>query len=107
MQKNKKIKNFNLKYNQTKVFSKAKEVFSLVTNIPSYTILKNTKLTIIDNNILIEGYKSVEEYYSHYIKIIAIGSSIIIDGENLDISEINDENITIKGNILSLNFDKK
>ena len=103
----KKNNKINLKNNQTKVFSKAKEIFSLVTNIPSYAISSNTKLTIIKNNILIEGYKSVEEYYSHYIKIIAIDFNIIIDGENLDISEINDESIVIEGNIYSLNFNKK
>ena len=106
--KNKKNKDkIKLNYNQTKVFSKAKDIFSYITNIPSYTIANNTKLTIINNNILIEGYKAVEEYYNHYIKIIAIDFNIIIDGENLDISEINDENIVISGNIASLNFNKK
>ena len=103
--KRKKI-NINLNEKGSKLFSKAKEVFSVVTNIPDYVVDKVTKITMINNNLLIEGYKAVDEYNENYIKITAIDMEIVIDGKDLDISEINDEDIIIKGKIYSLNFRK-
>ncbi len=88
-----------------KIFSSAKDVFSNATNIPEYIASNSTKITLIDNKkILIESYKCIDEYYTHYIKINTSNLSVIIDGKDLNIKEITDEDLIITGSIVSVNF---
>ena len=103
----KKNKYKNIRSNSNKIFSKAKEIFSTMTDIPNYVLANISKITMISNEqILIEGYKAVDEYYTHYIKILGINIEIIIDGKELDIKEINEEDIMVEGKIYSINFKK-
>lgn len=84
---------------------KVRDVFSEIIDIPSYVISDSSKTTIVDNkSVLIEGYKNVVDYYSHYIKIRGNRVEFIIDGKNLDIKEITDEDLVITGEIYSVNF---
>ncbi len=87
------------------ISSKFRDVFSEMVDIPNYIISDSSKITMIDNkNILIEGYKNVVDYYLHYIKIRGNNIEIVIDGKNLDIKEITDEDLVITGIIYSVNF---
>lgn len=87
------------------ISSKFRDVFSEMVDIPNYIISNSSKITMIDNNnILIEGYKNVVDYYLHYIKIRGNNLEIVIDGKNLDIKEITDEDLVITGTIYSVNF---
>ena len=89
------------------ISSKVRDVFSEMVDIPNYIISNSSKITMIDNsNILIEGYKNVVDYYLHYIKIRANNIEIVIDGKNLDIKEITDDDLVITGTIYSVNFKK-
>ena len=75
--------------------------------LPQEIVDKSTKITAIDdNNILIEGYKKIEDYYDNYIKIKANNMDIVIDGVGLDIKEINDYELVIEGKIYSINYKK-
>ena len=86
---------------------KIRKAFSDAVDIPSYAIANTTKTTILeDNNILIEGYKSIEDYFTNYIKVKCNTLSIVIDGKDLDIKEITDDDLVIKGEIFSINFKK-
>lgn len=86
----------------------AKERISDFLELPKEIILKSTKITIIeDNNILIEGYQNIVDYFDNYIKIKANNMFIIIDGMNLDIKEITDFELVIDGKIYSINYQKK
>ena len=75
--------------------------------LPQEIVDKSTKITAIDdNNILIEGYKKIEDYYDNYIKIKTNNMDIVIDGVGLDIKEINDYELVIEGKIYSINYKK-
>lgn len=92
---------------KTKINS-AKERISEFLELPKEIILKSTKITVIeDNNILIEGYQNIVDYFDNYIKIKANNMFIIIDGVNLDIKEITDFELVIDGKIYSINYQKK
>lgn len=84
-----------------------KEKISEFLELPKEIMLKSTKITSIENsNILIEGYQKIIDYYDNYIKIKANNIDIVIDGENLDITEITDYELVIEGKIYSLNYQK-
>lgn len=87
--------------------SNAKDKFSEFLELPQEIVDKSTKITAIDdNNILIEGYKKIEDYYDNYIKIKTNNMDIVIDGVGLDIKEINDYELVIEGKIYSINYKK-
>ena len=85
--------------------SDAREKFSCFLELPQEVISKSTKLTSINNNnILIEGYKQIIDYYDDYIKIRANNMDILIDGKNLDIKEITDFELVVEWDIYSINY---
>ena len=87
------------------ISSKFRDIFSEMVDIPDYIISNSSKITMVDNkNILIEGYKNVVDYYLHYIKIKGNNVEIVIDGKNLDIKEITDDDLVITGTIYSVNL---
>ena len=87
--------------------SNAKDKFSEFLELPQEIVDKSTKITAIDdNNILIQGYKKIEDYYDNYIKIKTNNMDIVIDGVGLDIKEINDYELVIEGKIYSINYKK-
>lgn len=95
------VKNIGIKES----ISDAREKFSCFLELPQEVISKSTKLTSINNNnILIEGYKQIIDYYDDYIKIRANNMDILIDGKNLDIKEITDFELVVEGAIYSINY---
>ncbi len=87
--------------------SDAKNKFTEFLELPTEVVSNSTKITSIENtDILIEGYKQIIDYYDDYIKIKAHNMDIVIDGKNLDIMEITDFELVIKGEIYSLNYKK-
>lgn len=97
------VKNMNIKEG----ICNAKEKFSCFLELPPEVVSKSTKLTSIENNnVLIEGYKKIIDYYDDYIKIKANNMDILIDGKSLDIKEITDCDLVIEGDIYSVNYQK-
>ena len=97
------VKNMKVKDN----ICEAKDRFSCFLELPQEVVSKSTKITSIENNnILIEGYKQIIDYYDDYIKIKANNMEILIDGKGLDIKEITDYDLVIEGNIFSVNYQK-
>lgn len=85
--------------------SNFRDAFSEIVDIPNYVISDSSKITMVDNKqVLIEGYKNVVDYYLHYIKIRGNNIEIVIDGKDLDIKEITDDDLVITGKIFSVNF---
>lgn len=97
------VKNMHVKEN----ISDAKEKFSCFLELPREVVTKSTKLTSIENNnVLIEGYRQIIDYYDDYIKIRANNMDILIDGKDLDIKEITDFDLVVEGDIYSINYQK-
>lgn len=97
------VKNMHVKEN----ISNAKEKFSCFLELPREVVSKSTKLTSIENNnVLIEGYRQIIDYYDDYIKIRTNNMDILIDGKDLDIKEITDFDLVVEGDIYSINYQK-
>lgn len=87
--------------------SNAKDRFADFFELPKEVIKNTTKTTMIGNDsVLVEGYDRVVDYLENYIKIKGNMLEIIIDGLNLDIKEVTDNDLVISGNIYSVNFKK-
>lgn len=66
-----------------------------------------TKLTIISfDEMLIENYKGVLEYEEFYIKIKTSIGNININGFNLKLEELTQDDISIKGKIESIDLER-
>lgn len=90
-----------------KVTSDAKDRFANFFELPEEVVKKTTKVTIISNdNVLIEGYDKIADYLENYIKIKCNNLDIILDGINLNIKEVTDEDLVITGQIYSINYKK-
>lgn len=85
--------------------SVAKEKFLEKLNLPDELVYNYAKITMIENKeILIEGSNNIVDYYDNYIKIQTKNVYIILDGKNLNINEINDNELLISGNITNVGY---
>ena len=85
--------------------SVAKEIFLEKLNLPDELVYNYAKITMIENKeILIEGSNNIVDYYDNYIKIQTKNVYIILDGKNLNINEINDNELLISGNITNVGY---
>ena len=76
-------------------------------DIPEDIIFDIPRILMLSNSeIRIENYKSILEYESEKITLSSKNLIIELRGENLNISIITDEEISISGNILAVNFSK-
>lgn len=65
------------------------------------------KLTIIGfDEILIENYTGILEYEEFYIKIKTTIGSININGFNLELEQVTEDDISVKGKIESLDIER-
>ena len=65
------------------------------------------KITIIGfNEMLIENYKGILEYEEFYIKIKTSIGSININGFNLRLEQVTEDDISVKGTIESFDLDR-
>lgn len=78
---------------------------SSLLSYPSDLIGQSTRMAIVDNKyVLIEGKNKIEDYYTHYIKIKTSLTTIIIDGKNLVIKNLNPDELLIEGDILNVTY---
>ena len=75
--------------------------------MPEELVGNNTKITLVDNKYLyLEGKNQIIDYYDHYIKIKTKKVTITLDGKNMEIKEINDNELVIEGEILNISYNK-
>lgn len=68
---------------------------------------KIPKITIIDfNEILIENYKGILEYEEFFVKINTHLGDININGFNLELKQLTEEDIVVKGTINSIDIER-
>jgi len=62
------------------------------------------KITITPNHIEIENYMGIMEYEDDFLKIKLDDKIVNIDGKKLEILEMTDDNIQIRGNLATIKF---
>ena len=78
-----------------------------ILEIPREISSIDSKLTIIGfNEILIENYKGILEYEEFYIKINTVIGNININGFNLSIEQLTEDDISVKGKIESIDIER-
>ena len=76
--------------------------------IPKETYTNEPKLTITGfNELIIENYKGIIEYEDYYIKISTFIGCININGFNLKLENMSEDDIKINGKIESLDIERK
>lgn len=67
----------------------------------------NPKLTIISfDEMLIENYKGILEYEEFYIKVNTSIGTININGFNLSLEQVTEDDISVKGKIESIDIER-
>lgn len=88
--------------------SKKKNKFNFITDngeVLNGDIIKGAHIELFSNEkIILEGCRSILDYQCNYIKLKLKKGFIIIMGTNFLISSFEEENIIIKGNITSIEF---
>lgn len=103
--KHKGIVNINKLKKITKIKDKYKEKVAAFLEIPQELIGDTTRISIVDNKaIYLEGSNKIEDYYEHYIKIKTKKKMVIVDGKNMVIREMGDNELVIEGNISGISF---
>ena len=81
--------------------------FERMLEIPKEISSNQPKLTIMGfEEILIENYKGILEYQDFFVRISTYAGIININGFNLNLNEMSSDDIMIKGNIDSIDFEK-
>lgn len=81
--------------------------FSQILDMPRELDKKQTKVTIVSfDEILIENYKGIMEYEEFFVKINTEIGIININGFNLNLEQMTDEDILVKGKINSIDLER-
>ena len=81
--------------------------FTQMMDMPRELDKKQTKITIIAfDELLIENYKGIMEYEEFYIKINTEIGVININGFNLNLEQLTNDDILVKGIINSLDVER-
>lgn len=76
--------------------------------MPREVVGEESKITIVGfEEMLIENYKGIAEYEEFYIRINVQIGSVNIEGFNLRLNQITEDDILITGKIEGITFDKK
>ena len=91
------------KKRNNKFSSKIDEILEVPREISSVS----PKVTIIGfDEILIENYKGILEYEEFYIKINTSIGNININGFNLNLEQVTEDDISVKGKIESIDIER-
>ena len=82
------------------------EKINNILEIPKEISSNEPKITILGfNQLLIENYKNILEYEEFFIRINTFIGVININGFNLSLEEMTEDDILIKGKIDSVDFE--
>ena len=78
-----------------------------ILEVPRELTDNNPKITIIGfDEMLIENYRGILEYEEFYIKVNTSIGNININGFNLDLEQVTEDDILVKGTIESFDIDR-
>ena len=88
-----------------KIKDKYKQKITRFLEIPQELVGNSTRLSVVENKmIFLEGKNKIEDYYSHFIKIKTSNHTIMIDGKNMEIRGMEDSELVIEGDIITISF---
>ncbi len=89
--------------NKRKISNKINKVLEVPREISN----DDPKITIIGfDEMLIENYKGILEYEEFYIKVSTSIGNININGFNLSLEQVTEDDISVKGTIESFDIDR-
>ncbi len=92
--------------NYRKKNRKKQSRWNRLLELPEEVVSTKPRLTIVGfEELLIENYKSILEYEEFYIKINTYIGAININGFNLKLKEMTNDDIMVLGKIDSLDFE--
>ena len=75
--------------------------------LPREISSSDTKISIIGfDEMLIENYKGILEYEEFYIKVKTAIGNINISGFNLELEQVTEDDISVKGKIESIDIER-
>ena len=78
-----------------------------ILEIPKEISSNNPKITIIGfNEMLIENYKGILEYEDYFIRVNTLIGIININGINLKLEKMTEDNLKIKGKIEKIDIER-
>ena len=87
--------------------SKRFEKINRILDIPAELDKTQTKITIVSfEEILIENYKGILEYEEFFIKLSTNIGNVNINGFNLNLIQMTNEDIIVKGIINSIDLER-
>ena len=91
-----------MKKNKRKGISKLNKLLEL----PDELISNEPKITLVSfNKCLIENYKAILEYQEFYIRLSTYIGIVNINGFNMQLNEMTNEDLLIEGKIESIDFE--
>ncbi len=80
--------------------------FEKLLEMPKEIVSNEPKLTIVGfNEMLVENYKNILEYEDYYIKLNTYIGVININGFNLNLEKVSQDDIMVIGKIDSVDFE--
>ena len=87
--------------------SRLSEKINKALEVPREVSGVETKISIIGfDEMLIENYKGILEYEEFYIKIKTSIGNININGFNLSLEQVTEDDISVKGKIESIDIER-
>ena len=85
----------------------AKRKIGKILEIPREITSNIPKITIVSfDQLMIENYKGIIEYEEYLIKISTEIGLVIIEGEELSLNQINENDILVSGDISKIYLEK-
>ena len=86
---------------------KRTEKLNKILDMPAELDKSQTKITIVAfNEVLIENFKGIVEYEDFYVKINTQIGNININGFNITMEQMTNEDILVKGVINSIDLER-
>lgn len=78
-----------------------------ILELPKEVISNSPKITMTGfNEVLIENFKGILEYEDFFVRIGTYIGNVNINGFNLKLNQMNEEDILVTGKIESVSFEK-
>jgi len=78
-----------------------------ILEIPREVVSKVPKITITGfDEIIIENFRGILEYEEFFVRISTHIGNVIVNGFNMKLTQLNDEDIMVKGKIENISFEK-